>query len=203
MAEDQQNNGQEAPTNDTPPKTPETGSSDSWLAQLPDEAKTYIKELRDENAQRRVKEREARQALDAQETARRKQEEADLAAQQKWQELAERREKEANDFKAQLEAERVNNLRARIALEMRLPPALAARLQGATEDEIRNDAQQLAALIQQPQQEQQTARSQTTSAVPDGSPTRETDDQKRANLGLKRNFTPPSIFDDVTIIERD
>ena len=204
MAEDQQ--GQEAPTteNDTPQEAPETGSSDSWLDTLPDEQRQYIKSLREENAQRRVSEREAKQALEAQTAAQHAAEDAKLAEQQKWQELAEKREREANQFKAELEQERISNLRTKIALELGVPPVLAARLQGATEDEIRNDAAQLLPLIQQPQSntQQPPARSQTTSAVPDGQPTRETDQQRRARLNPKFR-QPPGVFDQVDIIVND
>lgn len=203
MAEEQ--HGQEAPPTNDPNETkaPETGSSDSWLDALTADQRDYIKGLRDENAKMRIRARDAQGALDKIQQERQQAEEAELAEQQKWQELAERREREANDYKAQLETERVNNRKAQIALEFQLPPALAVRLQGATDEEIRNDAQALAALIQpkapaEGEKQQPPARSQTTSPVPDGQRPSETDEQRRQRL--HRHFQSPAIFDSADII---
>lgn len=63
-----------------------------------------------------------------------------LADQEKWKELAEKRQ-------AELEAERLNRTRMEVAAEIGLPLTLAGRLQGATVEELKADAEQLAELF--------------------------------------------------------
>lgn len=54
---------------------------------------------------------------------------------------------EAEAAKAEAETERVNLMRVRIAGQVGIPDALAARLQGSTEDEIRADAEAIKAAL--------------------------------------------------------
>lgn len=203
MADEQQTPAPDAQTpNDPKAPTESAGSSDSWLDALPEEQATYIRELRRENAQRRNEAKQVKQQLDQLTKAQQDAETAKLAEQQKWQELYEQekaaREKLLNDLKV----EQMNTLRLNIAAEFKLPPQLASRLVGSDEDSLRADAETLAKLIPSGSattDDQKPARSrQTTSAVPDGQPTKETDDQRRARLNPR--FNRPSIFDSVDII---
>lgn len=79
------------------------------------------------------------------EEERKKQQEKELAEQNKWRELAEQREKE-------LEAERVARLRLQIATKTGLPVDMADRLRGKTAEEMEQDAQSLLQYIAKPQQ---------------------------------------------------
>lgn len=154
----------------------------------------YVKELRAENADWRKKTRDLEKRMADFEDSQNKAKEAKLKEEQKWQELAETRQKELEKIQSDLQTERMNNLRTRVGMELNLPPALVARLQGATEDEIRADATTLAKELgfDKPKTEappanapapdataatpQQPARSQTTTtAVPGGQPVTRTD----------------------------
>jgi hypothetical protein len=206
MADEQQPQAPEAQP-ETDPKAPANteGSSDSWMNTLPEQAQTYIKELRGENASRRTENRDIKKQLEQIQSAQTEAETAKLAEQQKWQELYEKEKAEREKLAQTVEAERLNNVKLRIASEHKLPAQLAARLVGDDEDSLRADAAELAKLIPSgtaPADEQITARSrQTTSAVPDGQPTRETDDQRRARLNPR--LKSPTIFDAVDIIVHD
>lgn len=80
---------------------------------------------------------ELEKRLAAIEADKKKAEEAQLTEQNKWKELAEKREQE-------LTAERTERLRLSVAVKTGLPADLAARLRGATEEELLEDAKQLA-----------------------------------------------------------
>ncbi|QPC82108.1 hypothetical protein G4Y79_20860 [Phototrophicus methaneseepsis] len=86
----------------------------------------------------------------------------------------ERLRQENQRLKAQ---QRIDALKLQIAEEMGLPASLAARLQGESADEIRQDAEELARVVT-PQVNQRRRTTQT----PGGSPATETDEQKRARL---------------------
>lgn len=77
-------------------------------------------------------------------------------------------------------AERVA-LRLKIATETGLPAALASKLSGETEDELRADAESLKPFIATPQTGPQRPGSSTT-PVPGGAPQGETDEQRRNRL---------------------
>lgn len=204
MADEQQTPAPDAqPTEDPKAPTESAGPSDSWMGTLPPEAQQYIKQLRSENASRRNEAKEVKQQLEQLTTAQQQAEAAKLAEQQKWQELYEREKAEREKLLTDYQAAQLNTLRTNIASEFGLSPKLAARLQGADEDSLRADAAALAELIPgssaaADNQMQQARSRQTTSAVPDGKPTRETDDQRRARLNPR--FNPPTIFDSVDII---
>jgi chromosome segregation ATPase len=120
------------------------------------------KAANDESAQRRLTINELKQQLD---------ETSEKAA--KYDELSSRLQ--------QLEQERDRAAREalvmRVATETGLPPALAGRLQGETEEALREDAQELAELIPQ----QAPAGSRAT-PNPGGTPTGYTDDDLRKIL---------------------
>lgn len=78
----------------------------------------------------------AEQKLAELQEERKKQREQELEEQEKWKELAEQREQE-------LEAERLERLRLTVAAQVGLPADMAARLQGQTEEELKEDAERL------------------------------------------------------------
>lgn len=126
----------------------------------------YVKGLREEAKQYRLQVKEMQAKLAQFEQSQAKAEETKLAEQSRWQELAEKREKELQELKSALETERKTALRSRIASEFKLPPQLADRLSGDTEEELKADAEALAQLI--PANPQPQASRQTTQ-IPAGS----------------------------------
>lgn len=161
-----------APTHDAP-DVPE------WVK---DPAKAYaeIQKLRGGEAEAR----QAKKRLADLEAQAKVSEDQRLADQQKWQELAEKRERELEQVRADAKKAELLVLRLRVATDLGLPPALAERLKGETEDDLRADAEALKALLPPPASSQTPAPGArpTTSAVPGGPPARETDDQRRARL---------------------
>lgn len=83
-------------------------------------------------------------------TSQQKAEALRLARQEEWKTLAERREAELEKLQQQVETERLEKLRLKVAVESSLPPSLAARLQGSNEEELKADAAQLAELVKSP-----------------------------------------------------
>ena len=201
MADDQTPAQEAQPNEQTNEAPPSEGPSDSWLDALPDEQRDYIKSLRKENAQRRTENRDIRKQLDTIQKVQEQQETAQLAEQNKWQELYEKEKTAREQMAADLQAQQLNMLKLTIAAQFKLPPELATRLQGDDEDALRADAETLAKLIpgEPPAANQDTpARSQTTSAVPDGQPTTETRDQKLERLNPRINKDTP--FSNVNVI---
>ncbi len=130
---------------DTTPK-PETGETEPKPVESQETttAETPVEEWDKERAAKTIKaQREEVKALKAKaarleqleaEEARRK--EGELSDLQKAQARAEKAEKEAAEL-------RQAELRRKVADETGLPPALAPRLQGATEEELKADAEEL------------------------------------------------------------
>lgn len=182
-----------------PPQAPEKssdahGGDDSAAKTF---SADYVKELRDEAAKWRKEFRSLEAKLSTFEQSKTEAEEAKLKEQNQYKELLEKRTREYEQLKADLERERVGNLRLRIGSELGLSPALQLRLVGSTEEELREDAKGLITALgldkpkADPQPTQppapaptptQPARSQTTAVAPDGKPTGETDEQRRARL---------------------
>jgi vacuolar-type H+-ATPase subunit I/STV1 len=151
--------------------------ADDWMTD-PAKVREMMKNLREENAKHRTEKRELEKRMSSAEAEAAKAQEAKLQEQNQYKELYEKRDKELNDLKAQLQQAQQTALRATIAGEFGLPPALAARLQGATDEDMRKDAETLKALIPAgtPRQGQNTA------PAPGGQPGQETDEQRRARL---------------------
>ncbi len=74
------------------------------------------------------------------EQAQRTADEQKLIEQKKWEELAATRE-------AELKAERISRLRLEVAMKKGLPPELAARLTGETQEQLEKDADALLPLL--------------------------------------------------------
>lgn len=175
----QQTGGEEKPA-EKPEQDAPADEMPDWVKD-PEKAYEEIKKLREESAQHRTKARDVETRLKAIEDERKLGEEKQLADQENWKALAERR---AEELAKAAEVARLAQAKA-IVLEFGLPKELAGRLQGTTEDELRADAESLAALIPKPD-EKKTApggrQGSTTTSVPGGSPAKETDAQRRARL---------------------
>lgn len=126
-ADDVQTDQPEAEVQVAEAETPETFDAD------------YVRKLRAEAARYRT---EAKQNA---EKAKRLDEieEASKSEQQRLSEAKEAAEKRAADLESRL-------LRSEVATEKGLPPALAARLTGATKEELEADADQLLTLVGKP-----------------------------------------------------
>lgn len=181
--------GQDAGQQTATPQKPDTPNPDENLdvAAL----RAELKKTRDEAAARRVSERDALKKLAEFETANKTAEENKLKEQSEFKTLYEK-EKAARE-KAEGEAEtlRISALRSKVASEAGLPAALADRLKGTTEDELKADAAELVKTIPAQQQQTPGQRGTTTNAFPSGSTVKETDDQKRIRIfggGNKKAF---------------
>lgn len=190
------------PTEPPTAQPPAQADDDDFdLDKLPSSVQEYIKKLRGENADRRKSAKSEKQRADelAAELAKRDKDketaaEAELAAQKRFEELAQKKAQEAQEWKQKYEAELQSRVRERIAIQAGLPSFMADRLKGDTEEALKADAEQLAAFIvkpkdeqpQQPQQNQQQPASntgrpqQTTTAVPGGQPVTRTDGDRRS-----------------------
>lgn len=179
-----------------PPPAPEkisdaNGGDDSAAKTFSAE---YVKELRDEAAKWRKEFRSLESQIKSFEQSKTEAEESKLKEQGNYKELLDKQTKEFTQLKAELEKERLGNLRLRVGSELGLSPALQSRLVGSTEEELREDAKALVAALglDKPKAEaappaptattDPTARRQTTAVAPDGKPAGETDEQRRARL---------------------
>lgn len=87
-------------------------------------------------------------------------EQSQLTEQEKLDLANKAKDEEFNALKAELEAFKSSALREKVAREAGIDPALAARLQGATEEELLEDAKSFAALLpMQPQTETKAPKS--------------------------------------------
>ncbi|MCC6614225.1 MAG: hypothetical protein IT320_12155 [Anaerolineae bacterium] len=169
------------------PKQPETPATPPAVPELPDwvkdPTKAYeeIQKLRTEAAERRTALKALEDAKAKREADEAKANEAKLKEQSEFKALAETLQAERDKLKADIEALTLNGLRAKIAAEFQLPPAFAERLKGATEEELKADAEALKAAL--PAQPQTPGRpGGTTTPVPGGTPGKETDEQRRRRL---------------------
>lgn len=127
----------------------------------------YVKALRAESAKHRTEAKALAQRLAELEGAKTQSEQAALAEQGRFKELYEKSAAELKALQAERDELRTQSLRQRVGMEAGLPPALIERLKGATEEELRSDAEALKALIPPTQAAPAPgARQQTTTAVP-------------------------------------
>lgn len=191
-----------APPADAKPEPPTEG--DDKPAKTFDEA--YVKELRQENAKRRQEVRTMEERLAKFEAEKKQEEEDELKEQNLHAELAKKYKAELDQTKSALEQERINNLRIRVGVEFKLPTKLIERLQGATEDDIRADAQSLVdelglnkpapetpATPPTPASAVPQARRQTTAVAPGGQPATESDDDRRNRLYKRGPIHSPAF----------
>jgi Sec-independent protein translocase protein TatA len=146
------------------------------FAKDPAKALKMIQDLRKEAAEYRVKAKEADEARRKRDADEAEAGKAKLREEKKYDELVKQLEAE----KAAREAELLALRRRAIASEAGLPAELAARLVGTTDDEIKADAEALKKLL--PAAAPTPSGKTTTTAVPGGTPARETDEQRRARI---------------------
>lgn len=115
-------------TTPTPPTTPEPTATDK--NPVPYERFAEVNKAKNDLATR-LAQLEAAQKTQAEQT---------LAEQNRWKELAEQRAKELDGLKT-------SQTRLEVAMAKGLPPALAARLVGATREEMEADADTLLTLV--------------------------------------------------------
>lgn len=123
-----------------PPSDEQSNTGDDWREKELEKARREAARYRTE-----LRKLEADQA---------KAQEAKLAEEQKWRELAEKREAEREALKAEMERERLNNLRLQIAMEKNLPARLATRLVGTSREEMEADADEILSLMPKPPEPQ-------------------------------------------------
>lgn len=188
-----------ADTDATPEATPKPSERKSDLSTAPTEdLLEEIKKLRKENAERRKRASDLEAYKAEQDAKINKEQDAALLAEKKYQELLDKREKELATIQSELARERITNMKMKIGVELKIPAPLISRLQGDTEDALRDDAKALIeslGLNQQPATEEKPqktpARSQTTTAAPGGEPPADSPEARRKE---RHNKTPP-IFE--------
>ena len=181
----------EPPAPETPPADgPEVGTPE-WVRANPDAAYKEIQKERKEAGKYRIEaaaNRDAAAKLAQLEAAQKTANEKALADQNKWQELAEQREADRLAAEARAEAATLSALKTQIAFEVGLTPALAKRMQGTTEEELRADAAELKGLMPAATPTPEVkgtkpgASPTTTTPAPGGTAAGETDAQRRARL---------------------
>lgn len=124
-------------TTETP--SPQAGEVKD-VKSLPAWAQTLLSEVRAEAAANRKKASDYEKQQQAAEQAR-------LAEQNRWEELAKQYKTDLDKLAAERDAERRKALVQAAALKHQLPPDLASRLIGETEEELDADASRLAKLI--------------------------------------------------------
>lgn len=136
---------QTQPTPDTQLPTEPT-APDTQPEPIADNSKTFTQA----DVDRILKERLDREKANAAKAADRAKQEAErkaLEEQQKYQELYEKEKAEREKALAEMTALQIQNLRREVAATLNIPPGLASRLQGTTQDEIEADAKQLLASL--------------------------------------------------------
>lgn len=157
----------EASTPDAPQAEPNPPSNDyETIRKLRAEAKSYRLQM-----EARDKEFEALKAQVAQ----------TLPNVSKLEQLLEQERQARTEAAAKAAAAERDALRIRVATDAGLPVALASKLSGDTEDELRADAETLKPFIATPPTGPQRPGGSTT-PVPGGQPQGETDEQKRSRL---------------------
>lgn len=131
----------------------------------PEDAAAALKKTREEAADYRRKLREAEAKLEAADKARADAEAASLAEQGKYKELYERAQADAQAAAAKV-AQMERDQQRRDAAQAAGIPQLWQRLQGATADELAEDAKALAAMMQPAQPANGQATRQTTMPTP-------------------------------------
>lgn len=146
-----------------PAETTPTDDLPDW-AKDPAKVVAMVRDLRKENADHRKAKQSAESAAQQAETAR-------LAEQGEFKKLYEEATRQLTELQSQLKASQVQALRSKVASELGIPPQLAERLRGETEEEMKQDAESLKAVIPTPSA---SGTRQTTTAVPGGQPAKKT-----------------------------
>jgi hypothetical protein len=129
-----------------------------------------------------------RKQVEAIEAERKAKEEAEMTELQKAQ-------KRAAELEAKLTALELAQKRREIAEKVGLPPALAARLQGASDEELEADAKALLESLPKPQEPPKKPSQLIPPVNPNSAQQTETDDQRRARLfGAKVDIFDPNFM---------
>lgn len=166
---------------ETPDAKPE-GAASTAPAQPKVFSEDYVRQLREESKARRLEiERLESQLNELKATAQGGPDDDVKKTLNELRDQLKAEQKAREEAAAKAVAAERQALRLKVAADFGLPPALAGRLQGETEDELRADAETLKPIVMPA--EQSTARpKQTTTPVPGGQPSGETADQRRARL---------------------
>lgn len=132
-------------TNQTPAETPATAPEQNAAKYTQEQVEQIVKERL---------EREKKAAEKKAEEARQKAEAEALAKNAEWEKLAKQREEELNKAKELIAKKELDEKKRAISVKVGLPEAFAARLQGATDEELEADAKTLLAAL--PKQEKPT-----------------------------------------------
>jgi hypothetical protein len=165
---------------------PDQGQAES-VDNLPEWAQKLIKELRGENASHRQAKKQAEKAAD--DAARKAAEEQGKYKELYEQEFAKRESAEMQAQWLELEA-----LKTRIANEVGLPPQLASRLTGETEDEIKADAQAVLALLPKHTLDNDAGRGTGGSGAQTPQMSEEEIKEFAARMGVDPRFVKPEHF---------
>lgn len=117
-----------------------------WVA---DKAKAYaeIQKLRDEAAKERTKRTDAEKKLTEREKAEQEAQRQKLIDGKDYQKLYEQSEREKAEALASARVEKLAALRLKVGTAAGLPVEISERLMGASEDELKKDAEKLKGLI--------------------------------------------------------
>lgn len=161
-------------------ETPDPDAPPDWIND-PAKAFAEIKRLREEAAKHRVEAQTAKQSLSQKEAAEKSAAEKQLVDKGEWQKVAEQKTAENAALQKQLQEQALEALRLKVGVAAGLPAELIARLQGATEDEMKTDAEALKAFVKP---DAGAGRQRTTTGVPGGQPQGTTyEDRKRRHYG--------------------
>lgn len=181
--------------------------------------RSYVEELRAENASWRTKVRDLEKKFEDMETEKQKTQAKELEDQNRFKELYEQEQQKTAQLETQMKEQQAEIQRVKIAAEFHLPDDLAERLQGEDETALRADAQKLAKYAPKPDEaapdadpdkepdkpdkedksKQDAGRRSTTTAAPGGPPMGRTDADRRAQYFSGRPQDSP-MFKDIDVI---
>lgn len=151
-----------------------------------DPAKAYaeIQKLRNESAAERTKRTNAERTLSELQQAAKDAEKQKLVEGKDFQKLYEEAEREKQEALQRAATTALENLRLKVGTAAGLPADLIERLRGASEDELKADAEKLKAFVADPK------KPRTTSDMPGGDPAGETYEQRKARIYGQRGANP-------------
>lgn len=144
----------------------------------PEAAFKVIRELRQENANRRKRNQRQEAKLEKLESRLNDIDEKKLEEENKWKELAEKRKGENEKLEDRIGKITLDAIRRDVALDLGLPPVLVERLQGDDEDSIREDAQKL--IDELPEATRKKRKTRKTTVSPGGNTSKETSEERFA-----------------------
>lgn len=169
------------PNKPNEPVSPSGGSVD--FSSQPKEVQELFEKLLEDKRQANKEAQETKKRLREIESAKEAAERQALEEQGQFKAAYEREKLAREKLEAETQTRLLGLMREKIGLQAGLPEALIPRLQGATEDEIRADAEALKAALPVSSQAPKPSGTQTnTTAVPRGTPSAQSDDAIKAWL---------------------